>query len=167
MTSQYSTTLSHITSLPDTVQPYYRCKGSWAPSLQEERVCKAKQRYQKRHIPKVITCQFSDRVEVPQGDMRLVPAGKIRARGSEAVRTTGGRLLISVQQLGSPNTAITSSCSASRSFTNTDTLYARTTTTSLLSSQQLQWGPRLWCFLRVHVALTHVWESVHLRTEEN
>lgn len=69
----------------------------------------------KRHQSKVIRCQCPDSAEVPWGYRRPVPAGKIRAWGSEAGRATSSRLCISVQQLGSPITAISSSCSASRS----------------------------------------------------
>lgn len=81
--------------------------------------------------------------------------------GARVGRTTGSRLCISVQQLGSPITAITSSCSASRSVTNTDTLYARSTATSPPSKANE--SSLFWRFLRIHVTLIYVWEAVHLR----
>lgn len=64
----------------------------------------------------------------------LVPAGKNQSREGGV---TGSRLCVGEQQLGSPITAITSSCSASHPVTNADTLHAITKTTDRPSSQQL------------------------------
>lgn len=105
----------------------------------------------------------------PRGDDRPVPAGKIRAGESEAGHMTGSRLCISVQHLGSPIHSHHLQLFSITAVTNTDTLYARPTTTSLMSSQQLR-GQRerhFWCFLRIRVTMIHVWESAHLRTEGN